>query len=121
MGQISGDRRCDRDTTRQASQILSFRSEIRHMYVTHHDLIFKQQKKWRCNNGVVYRSQKQSNEDHRPMAAGLDRIWGHPNANLVRRADRASIELTGLDRGPMLHGRVLAKPAKRPSGSMAGS
>jgi hypothetical protein len=46
---------------------------------------------------------------------------GLPNANLVRRADLASIELTGLNRGPMLHGRVLAKPAKRPSGSMAGS
>ena len=66
---------------------------------------------------MVYRSQKQSNEDHRPMAAGDDRIRGHPNANLVRRADLASIELTGLNRGPM---RVLAKPAKRPSESMAG-
>jgi hypothetical protein len=54
------------------------------------------------------------------MAAGLDRIRGNANANLVRRADLASIELAGLDRGPMLYGRVLAKPAKRPSESMAG-
>src|ERR1019366_7938994 len=91
MGQLSCNYSRDPDTTRQASQILSFRSEIRHLYVAHHNLIFKQQKKWRCNNGVVYRSQKQSNEDHRPMAAGLDRIRGHLNANLVRRADLASI------------------------------
>ena len=49
VDQLSGDCSRNRDTTRQASQILSFRSEIRHMYVAHHNLIFKQQK----SGGVI--------------------------------------------------------------------